>query len=185
MGDPRRIKKKFDKPKHPWQLDRLEEERGILSNYGLKNKRELWRGETLLRGFRRHARRLLALHTPQARIEEKQLVERLKSLNLLRENATLDDALALKIEDLLNRRLQTLVFNKGFSSTAKQARQFVVHGHVTIGGRKITAPGYLVPRAEENEIGFTGPEPTKSAPKAEEVEAEGEKEGGPEGARNK
>ncbi len=170
MGDPRKIKKKYQKPKHPWQTDRMEEESAILSKYALKNKRELWRTETLLRGFRRHARRLLALRAEQAKIEEKQLIEKLKRLSLLRENAILDDVLALKVEDVLERRLQTLVFKKGFSSTNKQARQFVVHGHVTIGGKKVTAPGYLVPGGEENEIGFTGTVPMKATPKAEEAE---------------
>ena len=47
MGDPRKSKKKFDKPKYPWQMERLEEERKVVNNYGLKNKKELWRMETL------------------------------------------------------------------------------------------------------------------------------------------
>lgn len=155
MGDPRKIRKKFEKPKHPWRADALEEERRILREYGLKNKKELWKMEFLLRGYRRQSRRLLALRTEQARKEEKQLLDRLRRLNLVGENATLDDVLALNVNDIMNRRLQTVVLKKGFANTIGQARQFVVHGHISIGGRRITAPSYLVKKGEEESIRFT------------------------------
>jgi small subunit ribosomal protein S4 len=161
MGDPRKPRKKFDTPRHPWQIERIEEEKKLLRNYGLKNKRELWRMETLLRGFRRQARKLQALDTPQAKKEETQLLQRLARLNLLKKNATLDDVLALTLEDILNRRLQTLVYKKGLANTIKQARQFIVHGHISIKGRKVTAPSYLVKKEEEKSIKFSDFSPIK------------------------
>jgi small subunit ribosomal protein S4 len=162
MGDPKKRKKKYDTPRNPWQIERLEEERKLMKKYGLRNKRELWRMETLLRGFRRQARKLLALETPQAKKEEIQLLEKLRRLKMLKRNSTLDDVLALKIEDILDRRLQTLVFKKGLANTPKQARQFIVHGHISIKGRKVTAPSYLVGREEENSIGYIESSPLKN-----------------------
>lgn len=161
MGDPRKIKKKYSKPRHPWQADRIEEEKAILRDYGLRNKREIWRTEALLRGFRRQARRLLALKTEQAKKEEKQLLNRLNRLNLLKGDATLDDVLALKITDILERRLQTLVCRKGSARTMNQARQFIVHGHITVSGEKVTAPNFLVKADEEEKIEVSNFSPIK------------------------
>lgn len=155
MGDPRTIKKKFDKPKHPWKADRLEEERRISREYGLKSKSELWRVETTLRKYRQQARSLLAKATKQAQVEEKQLLDKLKRMNLVKEEATLDDVLALKIENLLDRRLQSQVHKKGLANTQKQARQFIVHGHITVDGVKVTAPSYIIRKEEEDKIAFS------------------------------
>lgn len=152
MGDPRRIKKKYHKPKHPWRADRIEAEKVILRAYGLKNKKEIWGIETILRNYGRQARKLLALRTEQARKEEKQLLNSLIRLNLLNKGATLDDVLALKTTNLLDRRLQSIVYKKGLANTLKQARQLIVHGHVTVGGGKVTAPSYLVKADEEDSI---------------------------------
>ncbi|MBI4344418.1 MAG: 30S ribosomal protein S4 [Euryarchaeota archaeon] len=164
MGDPRRMKKKYDKPKHPWRGERIEAEKKILKNYGLKNKRELWRMETILRGFRRQARRLQGLKTEQARKEEAQVLARLQRMNLLKEGSTLDDVLALKINHILDRRLQTLVHRRGLTATVGQARQLIVHGHIAVGGSRVTAPSYLVERGEEEALCFTPYSPMKDRP---------------------
>ena len=62
--------------------------------------------------------------------------------------------LALDVEAILSRRLQTLTFLKGLAFTPRQARQFIVHGHVSVGGRRVTIPGLLVSRTEENVITY-------------------------------
>lgn len=152
MGDPRRIRKKYQKPRHPWRADRIEAEKKILREYGLKNKKEIWRVETILRNYRRQARNLLALRGEEIGRKEKELLHSLMRLGLLKENATLDDVLALKTRDLLDRRLQTIVYKKGLANTIKHARQLVVHGHVTVKGGKVTAPSYLVKADEEDSI---------------------------------
>lgn len=131
--------------------------------------------EALLRGFRRQARKLLALRTEQGKKEEKQLLGRLRKLNLLKKNATLDDVLALKISDILDRRLQTMVYKKGLANTQKQARQFIVHGHISIKKGKVTAPNYLVKKDEEGSIQFTEHSTLKEqlqAPQTRKVEEE-------------
>ena len=61
----------------------------------------------------------------------------------------------LTIEDILERRLQTVVFRKGLARTIFQARQLITHGHVTIDGRRVTIPGYIVLREDEAKIVYS------------------------------
>ncbi len=156
MGDPKFSRAHFERPSHPWEAERIKTENELLKKYGLKNKKELWRSQYTLRRFRQRARELQALvrtGNKQAEKEREQLLRRLGRLGLLPlEGTTLDDVLSLDVEALLSRRLQTLTFLKGLAFTPRQARQFIVHGHVSVLGRRVTIPGYLVNRAEENAI---------------------------------
>src|SRR3989304_8222095 len=152
MGHPRKITKKYSTPKHPWRAERILEEKGLEKKYGLKNKREIGKAHAAVRGVRSQARSLLALKTAQAEIEKAQLIGRLVRLGLLKPSAGLDEMLALKTTDLLDRRLQTIVYKSGHASTIGQARQFIIHGHVTVKDRKVTVPSYLVRVEEENKI---------------------------------
>jgi len=157
MGDPKFARKKYETPSHPWDKDRIEAENALIKKYGLKNKREIWRAQTMLRKFRAQARSLLGKVTssdPQVKRETEQLLGRLHRLGILPENATLDDVLALDVESILKRRLQTIVYLKGLASTPFQARQFIVHGHICIDNRRVTAPGYMVLKKEENMIEY-------------------------------
>lgn len=70
----------------------------------------------------------------------------------MKESSTLDDVLNLKIEDILERRLQTIVMRRIGSKSAIQARQIVSHRHVSIGNRTVNLPGYLVKKDEEPNI---------------------------------
>ncbi len=156
MGDPKFSRAKFERPSHPWEAERIKTENELLKKYGLKNKKELWRSQFTLRRFRQRARELQArvrTGDKQAEKEREQLLRRLGRLGLLPlEGTTLDDVLALDVEALLSRRLQTLAFLKGLAFTPRQARQFIVHGHVSVSGRRVTIPGYLVSRQDENVI---------------------------------
>jgi len=157
MGDPKFARKKYETPSHPWDKDRIEAENALIKKYGLKNKREIWRAQTMLRKFRAQARSLLGKVTssdPQVKRETEQLLSRLHRLGILPENATLDDVLALDVESILKRRLQTIVYLKGLASTPFQARQFIVHGHICIDNKRVTAPGYMVLKKEENMIEY-------------------------------
>lgn len=75
-------------------------------------------------------------------------------MGILRGNPTLEDVLTLTGEALLERRLQTIVWRKGLANTAKQARQFITHGHISINGEKVNKPGYLVTTEEEEKIAY-------------------------------
>jgi small subunit ribosomal protein S4 len=146
----KRFRKKYKKPRRPWDKALLEEERKIMVEFGLRRKKELWRAREELRKYRRLARDLNARRDKE---KEKVLIQKLYRLGLLPSaSATLDDVLSLTVKDLLNRRLQTIVYKKGLANTIKQARQFIVHGHVKINGRRIVYPSYLVSRDEEDKI---------------------------------
>lgn len=45
---------------------------------------------------------------------------------------------------LLECRLDNVVYRLGFASNRRQARQLVAHGHFTVNGRRVTIPSYLV-----------------------------------------
>ena len=144
----------------------MDAERVLLQKYGLKNKRELWKAQAILRGFRRQARDLqarLRAGEAQAQIETDGLIGRLTRLGLLPAgSATLDDVLALGIEDVLGRRFEWIVVRRGLAGTPNGARQLVVHGHLAIGERRMTRPGYFVPAADEARIHFTNTSPVSS-----------------------
>ncbi|MEM0281546.1 MAG: 30S ribosomal protein S4, partial [Desulfurococcaceae archaeon] len=123
MGDPRKSRRLWIGPRHPWRKDRLMEESKLLGVYGLRSKRELWKAATIIRYFRHRARALLAAPQEIREKEEKTLVENLVKLGLLNEGARLDDVLNLRVEDLLERRLQTIVYKKGLAKTIHEARQ--------------------------------------------------------------
>jgi len=148
----KRWRKKYEFPKKPWDKERIEREKELMKKYGLRRKREIWKAEAILRKYRRLARRLIANPDEE---KKKILIQKLSKMGLLKADATLDDVLGLTVEDILERRLQTIVFKKGFANTIKQARQFIVHGHVKINGRKVIFPSYLVPVEEEDKIEVT------------------------------
>ncbi|MEE9223806.1 MAG: 30S ribosomal protein S4 [Thermoplasmata archaeon] len=163
MGDPKFSRRKYDKPKHPWEGDRIKAENELIKKYGLKNKKELWKAQTLLRRFRQRSRELQAkvrYQDKQAEKERSELLKKLGSLGLLPlEGASLNDVLALDIEAILSRRFQSMAYVKGLAYSTKQSRQLIVHGHAAIGDRKVTIPGYYVKRDEENLIRYSPDSP--------------------------
>jgi len=142
--------------------------------YGLRNKREVWKAASHLRRFRRAARDLLALMSTgkdQSLFDAKQndLIGHLQRMGLLGPDAGIDDVLSLKVENQLERRLQTIVYRKGLARSPKQARQLITHGHIAVGGKCINIPGYLVARTEESEIGYYTRSPVANPDHAERI----------------
>lgn len=154
MGDPKKPKKKYTTPSHPWQDARLEEEKKLLKEFSLKNKKELWKMGSVLSKFKRQAKTLITQTSEQAKKEEKLMLDKLVKMGLLKPNSTTDDVLGLTTGDVLRRRLQTIVFEKGLAKSPAQARQFIVHGHILINKKKINAPSYLVLAEEEHNVEF-------------------------------
>ncbi|MBI3033530.1 30S ribosomal protein S4 [Candidatus Woesearchaeota archaeon] len=177
MGDPRRIRKKFTMPSHMWQKARIDLERVLLDDYGLSNKREIWRANSLLRTFSKQAKRLIAFKNPQSEKESIQLLEKVMSLGLIK-SRNLESVLDIGLKDVLDRRLQTIVFKKNLARSIKQARQMIVHSHVTVNDKKVTAPSYLVKTEEEGKIGFISKSPFSKSdhPERAAVEARHGKE---------
>jgi small subunit ribosomal protein S4 len=151
MALPGENTKFYETPNHPYQGQRIAEEGDLLGRYGLKNKEELWRAQSELRSFRREARRLLGRATEESSDE---FIDRLRRIGILDEDGGLDDVLSLDVTDLLERRLQTVVYRRGLANTVDQARQFVSHGHITVGDHRVTRPSYKVPTAESDHISF-------------------------------
>ena len=148
--------KHYETPNHPYQGERIASEHSLLDRYGLKNKEELWRAQSELRSYRREARDLLAQaqDDPVVGRRTREFLGRLVRVGVLDEEDALGDVLALEIEDVLERRLQTVAYRKGLANTPQQARQFIVHGHVTVGDRRLTVPSYVVDVDEEDTVDF-------------------------------
>ena len=172
MGDPKKHRKQYERPRKPWDRGRLEKERKLKKTYGLKNKREIYRVETLLRYKRKNARNVLALPLEKRVKRERELMDSLRYLGILREaNVSLDDVLAMNIEQYLERRLQTVVWRKNLARTIDQARQFIVHGHIGIKGKRVSTPSYLVRPDEEGGVSYYG-EPMQVEPPKPEKKAD-------------
>ena len=114
---------------------------------------------TILGNWRSLARKSRTLPQERATEVQQTLINKLVKLGVLGYDGGFEDVLLLTVEDILKRRLQTLVFEKGYAKTIYQARQFVVHGHIQVKGKKINAPSYIVKKEEENMIGYTPSSP--------------------------
>ncbi|MDP2666734.1 MAG: 30S ribosomal protein S4 [Candidatus Diapherotrites archaeon] len=156
MGDPRHLKKKYGSPKKPWDRKILEHERQMVDSYGLTNKRELRRVEAILRKKRANAKAVLALPLEERPAREKELLDNMIKLGIMRGKPTLNDVLSLTVDSFLERRLQTVVWRKRLANTSKQARQFITHGHISLNGKKVTIPSYVVTKDEEVALAYYG-----------------------------
>lgn len=155
MGYPGKSRKRFNRPRTPWQADRIAGEVELVKSFGLRNKRELWRAEDILRKYRHSSRTLLAtVAVGEASAEVEAILIRLKKYGMLKEDGDLDAVLSMKVTDVLERRLQTQVYRQGLANSMKQSRQFITHGHVQVSGRRVTVPSYLVRRGEEMTIDY-------------------------------
>jgi small subunit ribosomal protein S4 len=155
MGDIKKQRKKYETPRFPWRTDIMQAELKLIGQFGLRNKHELWRQETMLSTFRGTARSLIGKNPEERKKMEEELLTRLKRLGVLPETAVLDDVLDLTIEDVLERRLQTIVLRKGLAKSAQQSRQLITHGHISIAGQRIRTPGHLVTKPEETQVEYT------------------------------
>lgn len=163
MGDPRKIRKSYQTPNHPWVGSRIEDERNLRQEFGLGNKKEIWRMGSVLSQFKDRAKKLLARRDKQAEIEQQQLISRMTKLGLIKQGAGFDDILGLGIKDVLQRRLQSVMIKQHLARTPKQARQMITHRHVTVDGKVVTSPGFLVTVSEESNIMFVNRSPFVSA----------------------
>ena len=155
MGDPKKHRKKYKTPSHRWLKSRIESEKVITEQYGLKNKKEIYRFESKVRGFSEQAKKLIRDRgSEQARKEEKQLLDKLVRWGLLGIGCKIEDVLDLTVQNLLDRRLQTIVYRLGLAISVSQARQFIVHGHVFVNGKKVDVPCYIVLKSEEGLVNY-------------------------------
>lgn len=151
MGNIRKIRKKYSKPSHPWRSERIAEENQLCKEYGIPKKTEIWKSISKLESYKNQAKKLSNQNNAQATKEMNNLVRKLQSYNLI-QNATSDAILGISLKNVLDRRLQTIVFKKNLTKSMKQARQLITHRHILIAGKIIESPSYLVKVSEENSI---------------------------------
>lgn len=159
MGDPKRQRRTYETPRHPWRSDQLEVELRLVGEYGLRNKRELWRYKTMLSNVRGIARSLLGAGEAERAAIEREYITKLSKIGVLSESASIDEVLDLDIRDLMERRLQTMVYRRGLAKSLHQSRQLVSHGHISVAGRVVSVPGYIVSRDEEQKIKYFAQSP--------------------------
>ena len=174
MGDPKKKRKTYATPKRPYNTKELMEDLRIIGTYGLRNKRELWKARAELSSLRGRARDLLGLGSTERQKRERELIDKLTLLGIVMKNSPLEDVLTLRVEDLLERRLQTYLYRRGMAKTLFQARQFISHGHIEINGRKVTTPSYKVKIKDEETLDYSLFSPYKSPehPFRKEIEEE-------------
>src|SRR2546428_10653765 len=132
MGDPRKPRKAYQTPRHPWRKDQLEEELHLVGEYGLRNKRELRGHETELSQIRGIARTLIGAEEEERGPLEHQYLTRLARLGMLLASATVDNILDLNFKDLMERRLQTIRHRMALAKTIHKAPHFVIYGQISV-----------------------------------------------------
>lgn len=154
MGDPKKLRKKYETPMHPWKKNVIEEEKILKRDFGLNTQKEILIAKTFLKKYKNIAKRLIAQKTAQGLKEKEQILNKLQRLGFIPAGSDLDKILNLGLNDVLNRRLQSVVTKKGLARTQRQARQFIIHRHIVIGSKEITSPSYLLSVEEEAFVGF-------------------------------
>lgn len=143
---PKRKVKQYKRPRKPFDKVRFEGESILVKKYGLKNKREIWKTDSIVNKIRGRAKLLLT----KTEKEQEKFIEKLRKQGFKVKDIA--DVLALKKEDYLKRRLQSIVVEKKLATQTRQARQFIVHKHILINGKVVNVPSYLVPVDEEDKI---------------------------------
>jgi small subunit ribosomal protein S4 len=169
MGSIKKIRKKYSKPSHPWRIARIDEENALCKEYGIPKKTEIWKTISKLESFKNQAKKLAAITTTQATKEKDNLYLKLQSYNFIKKGDTSDAVLGITLKDILNRRLQTIVFKKGLTKSMKQARQLINHRHILVNNNIISSPSYIVRVSEENNIEISPKSPFYDTNHAERI----------------
>ena len=141
-----RKKKLYARPIKLYEKTRIEEENELLKKYALKNKREVWKSLAKITYYRKRAMALARA----SKEEQDVFFKKLNSIGL--KVNSIANVLGLQIEDILERRLPSIVAKKGLANSAKHARQMVAHRRIVVGGRVVNIPSYIVPVSLENQI---------------------------------
>ncbi|MFH0808055.1 MAG: 30S ribosomal protein S4 [archaeon] len=146
MGDIKKKRKLFSRPKKLFDRTRMDEENVLVKKYGLKNKREIWKAKTAVSKLRRQAKALIS----------KDIVEQQKFFDKLNRAGMgvhdISDVLALTEEAVFARRLQTFIVKKKLATTVKGARQLIVHKNVLVDGKVVNAPSFVVTIGLEDKL---------------------------------
>ncbi len=155
MGITRKQRKKVLFHKKRWDKATIEEEKVIVKDYAMKNKKEIRKFELLLKNIKSRAKELNRECREGLTKEAQEFISRLQHKGFLKvKDAGLDDVLGITLRDILDRRLGSLVYKKKLARTPKQARQLISHGHIAVNGQCSTSPNQLIPVDLENTIDY-------------------------------
>lgn len=161
----KRKHKAYSRPKKPFDKARIDEEGEIKKEFGLKNKKEIWRADARVKKMREKAKKRITA-TPE---NQQILFDRLNKMGM--NVNSIADVLGLDKKDVLNRRLQTVVTKKGLATTVNGARQLITHKKVLVDGQIVDSPSYIVPVSLEDKISL---KKKVKKPKVEKVEEQTE-----------
>merc|ERR1711962_1553296 len=159
--------KRYSTPRRPFEKPRLDQELKLVGEYGLRNKRELWIVKMFLAKIRKAARELLTLgeKEPRRLFQGNALLRRLVRTGVLDENRMkLDYVLGLKIENFLERRLQTQVFKLGLAKYIHHARVLIKQRHIRVRKQVVNVPSYVVRLYSQKHIDFSLRSPLGGGP---------------------
>ena len=142
----KRKHKIYSRPKRPFDKVRIDEEAKIKEEFGLKNKKEIWRAEAKIKKIREKAKKLI----PKSDEEKELLFVKLKKQGF--DVKAIQDVLSLDKKNYLERRLQTIVYRKKLAPTVKASRQLITHRKIRVDGKIINSPSFVVPIEFENKI---------------------------------
>jgi len=164
----KRKHKTYSRPKRPFDKTRIQEEAGIKKEFGLKNKREIWKADAKIKSIREKAKKLISADEN----DKVAFYNRLRKIGF--KVNSISDVLSLDKKDYLKRRLQTILVNKGIARTPKSSRQLITHKKVLIAGNSINSPSYIVPIDLENKISIKPSKEKKKIVKENIAEIENE-----------
>lgn len=144
------------RPRNLYEKERIDQEVKTCGEYGLKNKREIWRVQLVLARLRKRARELLKLEEHDIRrvFEGKSLLRQMFKYGLLdpeTENG-LDYVLALTLHKFLERRLQTRVLKGNLASSIHHARVLIYGRQIAVDNQLTDVPSFMVTVENESKI---------------------------------
>jgi len=150
--------KTYTTPRRPFEKERLDQELKLIGEFGLRNKREVWRVKYVVTKIRTAARELLTLDEkdPRRLFEGNALLRRLVRIGVLDESKMkLDYVLSLRTDDFLERRLQTQVFKLGLAKSIHHARVLIRQRHIRVRKQVVNIPSFVVRLDSQKHIDFS------------------------------